>query len=35
MQKPVNVLQQNSDIDDVVNMAAITAIEAQQQGEKK
>lgn len=30
MQKPVNVLQQGSDVDDVVNMAAITVIEAQQ-----
>ncbi|MBI3543293.1 MAG: NADP-dependent malic enzyme [Deltaproteobacteria bacterium] len=35
MQKPVNVLQQNSDVEDVVNMAAITVIEAQQgMGEK-
>lgn len=30
MRKPVNVLQQNSDVEDVVNMAAITVIEAQQ-----
>jgi malate dehydrogenase (oxaloacetate-decarboxylating)(NADP+) len=27
MQKPVFVLQQNSDVNDVVNMAAITAME--------
>jgi malate dehydrogenase (oxaloacetate-decarboxylating)(NADP+) len=31
MRKPVNVLQQNSDVEDVVNMAAITVIEAQQE----
>ncbi|MBI3555246.1 MAG: NADP-dependent malic enzyme [Deltaproteobacteria bacterium] len=31
MQKPVNVLQQNCDVEDVVNMAAITVIEAQQE----
>ncbi|MEW6056858.1 MAG: NADP-dependent malic enzyme [Bdellovibrionota bacterium] len=30
MRKPVNVLQQNSDVDEVVNMAAITVVEAQQ-----
>jgi malate dehydrogenase (oxaloacetate-decarboxylating)(NADP+) len=29
MQKPVNVLQQNCDVEDVVNMATITVIEAQ------
>lgn len=29
MQKPVNVLQQNSDVEDVVNMATITVIEVQ------
>ena len=27
MKKPVSVLQQNSDVNDVVNMAAITAME--------
>lgn len=32
MQKPVNVLQQNSDVEDVVNMAAITVIGAQRGG---
>lgn len=30
MQKPINVLQQNSDVEEVVNMATITVIEAQQ-----
>jgi malate dehydrogenase (oxaloacetate-decarboxylating)(NADP+) len=29
MNKPVFVLQQNSDVNDVVNMAAITAMEIQ------
>ena len=29
MNKPISVLQQNSDVNDVVNMAAITAMEIQ------
>jgi malate dehydrogenase (oxaloacetate-decarboxylating)(NADP+) len=29
MNKPIFVLQQNSDVNDVVNMAAITAMEIQ------
>ncbi|HRK02042.1 MAG TPA: phosphate acyltransferase, partial [Oligoflexia bacterium] len=35
MNKPVNVLQQNSDVQDVVNMATITVIEAQQMEREK
>jgi phosphotransacetylase len=33
--KPVFVLQQNSDVSDIVNMAAIAAMEVHQRREKK
>ncbi|MBI2606204.1 MAG: NADP-dependent malic enzyme [Deltaproteobacteria bacterium] len=34
MKKPINVLQMSSDVEDVINMATITVIEAQQLGDE-